>query len=87
MLDVGSGSGFMCAIFHHLVSEDGKTGKVVGIDHMRELVDWSVENLKKDGLGDALESKEIEMITGDGRLGWVAAGKSFHYFIIDSILT
>jgi protein-L-isoaspartate(D-aspartate) O-methyltransferase len=71
VLDVGSGSGYLTAIFHHLVSPgDGQpTGKVVGIDHIAELVDWSVGNLKKDGLGPALESGQIEMITGDGRKG------------------
>jgi len=71
VLDVGSGSGYLTAIFHHLVSPGAgqTTGKVVGIDHMAELVDWSVENLKKDGLGPALESGQIEMITGDGRKG------------------
>jgi protein-L-isoaspartate(D-aspartate) O-methyltransferase len=71
VLDVGSGSGYLSAIFHHLVSPgDGQpTGKVVGIDHMAELVDWSVENLKRDGLGPALESGQIQMITGDGRKG------------------
>ena len=71
VLDVGSGSGYLTAIFHHLVSPgDGRpTGKVVGIDHIAELVDWSVGNLKKDGLSPALESGQIEMITGDGRKG------------------
>ena len=71
VLDVGSGSGYLTAIFHHLVSpgEGQPTGKVVGVDHISELVDWSVENLKKDGLGPALESGQIEMVTGDGRKG------------------
>lgn len=53
-------------MLHHLV---GPTGKVVGIDHIPELVEWSVDNLKNDGLGQALETKQIEMITGDGRQG------------------
>lgn len=47
----------------------GPSGKVVGIDHISELVEWSVENLKKDGLGQALDDKQIEMIVGDGRQG------------------
>jgi len=71
VLDVGSGSGYLTAILHHLVSpgDERPAGKVVGIDHIAELVDWSVENLKKDGLGPALESGQIEMIAGDGRKG------------------
>jgi SAM-dependent methyltransferase len=71
VLDVGSGSGYLTAIFHHLVSPGNgqPAGKVVGIDHISELVDWSVENLKKDGLGPALENCQIEMVVGDGRKG------------------
>lgn len=75
VLDVGSGSGYTCAVFHHLVSSEEKKGKVVGIDHIPELVDWSVENLKRDNLAHAVsETKEIEMIAGDGRQGYAAAG-------------
>ncbi|EJD00174.1 protein-L-isoaspartate O-methyltransferase [Fomitiporia mediterranea MF3/22] len=78
VLDVGSGSGYTAAIFHQLVRSDslegaGPSGKVVGIDHMTELVAWSIENLRKDGLGSALESGEVEMVVGDGRKGWPAA--------------
>jgi protein-L-isoaspartate O-methyltransferase len=69
VLDVGSGSGYLTAVFHHLVSSEGKTGKVVGIDHIPELVQFSVENLKKDGLGKALEDGQIEMVISDGRQG------------------
>jgi protein-L-isoaspartate(D-aspartate) O-methyltransferase len=69
VLDVGSGSGYLSAVLHHIVSPEGHPGKVVGIDHIPELVEWSVQNLKKDGLGSALEKKQIEMITGDGRQG------------------
>jgi protein-L-isoaspartate(D-aspartate) O-methyltransferase len=69
VLDVGSGSGYLTAIFHHLVSTEGTSGKVVGIDHVHELVDWSVENLRSDGLGPDIDAKRIEMITGDGRQG------------------
>jgi len=34
-----------------------------------------VDNLKADGLGEALESGEIVMITGDGRGGFSEEGK------------
>lgn len=71
VLDVGSGSGYLTAIFHRLVSpeNDNSGGKVVGIDHVPQLVEWSVSNLKRDGLGQALDDGKIEMICGDGRLG------------------
>ena len=51
------------------MSADDAQGKVVGIEHIPELVEWSVQNLHKDGLGGALESKRIEMAVGDGRKG------------------
>jgi protein-L-isoaspartate(D-aspartate) O-methyltransferase len=72
VLDVGSGSGYLCAIFHHLIQKDDDdtpTGKVVGIEHIPELADWSISNLKKDGLESSLSSKQIEVHAGDGRLG------------------
>lgn len=53
-------------MLHHLV---GPTGTVTGIDHIPELVNWSVENLQQDGLSEALEKGQIEMIVGDGRQG------------------
>ncbi|OAX38288.1 protein-L-isoaspartate O-methyltransferase [Rhizopogon vinicolor AM-OR11-026] len=66
VLDVGSGSGYLCAVLHHLVPG----GVVVGIDHIPELVDWSKGNLRKDGLGSALDKGEIIMVAGDGRQGY-----------------
>ncbi|KAF9269574.1 protein-L-isoaspartate O-methyltransferase [Marasmius fiardii PR-910] len=71
VLDVGSGSGYLVAVLHQLVSPGGK---VVGIEHVDELVEWSKENLKKDGLGAELESKSIQIITGDGRKGYANEG-------------
>ena len=46
----------------------------MGIDHIPQLVDWSIENLKKDGLGPALESGELMIVSGDGRLGYAQEG-------------
>lgn len=71
VLDVGSGSGYTVALFHHLVGVEGNgaRGLVVGIDHMEDLVSWSIENLRKDGLGAALDNREIELVVGDGRNG------------------
>ncbi|SPO24356.1 probable l-isoaspartyl protein carboxyl methyltransferase [Ustilago trichophora] len=77
VLDVGSGSGYLLAIFHHLVSTpegQGKKGKVVGIDHIQALVDAANENLKKDGLGGQMAEENEERgcivnLCGDGRKG------------------
>ncbi|KAJ7777941.1 Pcmt1-prov protein [Mycena maculata] len=83
VLDIGSGSGYLCAVLHHLVSsyaddEPGKVvvpGKVIGIEHIPELVDWSLANLKKDNqTRRALENKEIEIHVSDGRLGYPSDG-------------
>lgn len=75
VLDVGSGSGYLTAVLHHIASEDpARPGKVVGIEHVPELVAFSEENLRKDGLGDALASKAIELIAGDGRQGYAQGG-------------
>lgn len=78
VLDVGSGSGYLVAIFHHLISPPGDTtppgSKIVGIDHVPQLVDWSISNLRKDGLGKALDEGVIEMVHGDGRLGYPSGG-------------
>ena len=69
VLDVGSGSGYLCALFHYMVSNETTSGKVVGIEHIPQLVDWSTSNLKRDGLGDALRDGQIIMVSGDGRKG------------------
>ncbi|KAL7277209.1 hypothetical protein ACG7TL_009058 [Trametes sanguinea] len=73
VLDVGSGSGYLCAVLYQLLQDpsDPKSSesKVVGIDHIPELTEWSIENLRKDGLGPALDEGRIKVISGDGRKG------------------
>ena len=73
MLDVGSGSGYLSAVLYQLLQDttDARSAEsmVVGIDHIPELVDWSLENLRKDGLGEAVAQGKIKMIVGDGRKG------------------
>ncbi|KAF9003153.1 protein-L-isoaspartate O-methyltransferase [Hymenopellis radicata] len=74
ILDVGSGSGYLAAVLYHLASSKETKGKVIGIEHIPELTEWSEENLRNDGLAYALETKDIQIITGDGRLGYERAG-------------
>ncbi|KAI0355916.1 Pcmt1-prov protein [Trametes cingulata] len=73
VLDVGSGSGYLVAVLYQLLQDPSdprsNDSRVVGIEHIPELVDWSIENLKKDGLGPALDEGRIKMIAGDGRKG------------------
>ena len=40
VLDVGSGSGYLCAVFYEMTRS-----KVVGIEHIPELVEMSIDNL------------------------------------------
>jgi len=65
-LDVGSGSGYLTVCMALLV---GRTGLAVGIDHINELVQHSVDNINKDQPG-LLESGSVKMIVGDGRKGY-----------------
>ncbi|KAF5389612.1 hypothetical protein D9757_004212 [Collybiopsis confluens] len=81
VLDVGSGSGYLSAVFWHLIndpvglkedSEASTKPTVTGVEHIPQLAEWSLSNLKLDGLGEALEERQIEIVTGDGRLGYPA---------------
>ena len=73
VLDVGSGSGYLSAVLFQLLQDPSDPrsagSKVVGIEHIPELVEWSVQNLRKDGLGKELEEGRIKIIAGDGRKG------------------
>jgi len=66
ILDVGSGSGYLVACFAKII---GSKGKVYGIDHIEELVEQSKKNIQKHH-ADLIGSGRIELITGDGRLGY-----------------
>ncbi|KAE9404606.1 protein-L-isoaspartate O-methyltransferase [Gymnopus androsaceus JB14] len=81
VLDVGSGSGYLSAVLWYLMNENSNSESttnskptVTGIEHIPQLTDWSVSNLKRDGLEDALEKRMIEMVVGDGRLGYPPNG-------------
>jgi len=67
VLDVGSGTGYLTALFAEFVKPGGV---VVGIDHIPELVQMSRDNFKKDGRQRLLDSMEVVLVTGDGRLGY-----------------
>lgn len=86
VLDVGSGSGYLCAVLHHLVSPSqpgAPQGKVVGIDHIPELVEWSKSNLISNGLGPASDEGRILVVTGDGRQGRL----SIYYGLVEAEIT
>eukprot|EP01084_Bolivina_argentea_P002910 5427_1 len=65
-LDVGSGSGYLSACMAYMV---GDKGKVIGIEHMKELNELSVININKSHK-KLLETKNLELVIGDGRKGY-----------------
>uniref|UniRef100_A0A0A9XL32 Protein-L-isoaspartate O-methyltransferase n=1 Tax=Lygus hesperus TaxID=30085 RepID=A0A0A9XL32_LYGHE len=69
-LDVGSGSGYLTACMALMVRPNGVA---IGIDHIKELVDYSLSNVKTDQ-PDLIDSGAIKLIVGDGRLGYPESG-------------
>uniref|UniRef100_A0A3Q3JC13 Protein-L-isoaspartate O-methyltransferase n=1 Tax=Monopterus albus TaxID=43700 RepID=A0A3Q3JC13_MONAL len=65
-LDVGSGSGYLTACFAKMT---GPSGRVVGIEHIDELVQMSIKNVQADD-PELLSSGRIRFVVGDGRLGF-----------------
>lgn len=71
-LDVGSGTGYLTACMAFMV---GETGRVVGIDHIKGIVDDALANIRKDtSLQALLDSGRMKLLLGDGRLGYVSDG-------------
>ncbi|KAJ3203077.1 Protein-L-isoaspartate(D-aspartate) O-methyltransferase [Clydaea vesicula] len=69
VLDVGSGSGYLSSCFYQLVKP---TGKVFGVEHINELVEFSRKNVLKDHPEFLKESNDeggIKFLVGDGRKG------------------
>ncbi|KAJ5738262.1 Protein-L-isoaspartate(D-aspartate) O-methyltransferase [Penicillium malachiteum] len=74
VLDIGSGSGYLTHVLANLVTGpngSGGQGQVIGIDHIRELVELAQGNMNKSEQGWELQdSGKVKLITADGRLGW-----------------
>jgi protein-L-isoaspartate(D-aspartate) O-methyltransferase len=68
VLDVGSGSGYLTACMAHLVRPGGKA---IGVEHIQELVDKSIVNIKKNNK-DLFDQGILEIHKGDGRQGYAA---------------
>lgn len=58
VLDVGSGSGYLTSCIAHMI---GPKGNVYGIDHVKELVQQSESNIKRD-CDDLLISGRIKLL-------------------------
>ena len=68
VLDIGFGSGYLTIAMSKMMNDKGC---VVGIEHMKELYDLGKQNISKK-YKDLLDTKKIELILGDGRLGYKA---------------
>lgn len=66
-LDIGSGSGYLTTCMAIML---GENGKAVGIDHIPELVEKSIQNVRKDN-PQLLNSQRV-----------IFEGKSFRYIFI-----
>lgn len=65
ILDVGSGSGWATALLAHIV---GKKGKVIGMERIKELCDFGINNVSKYHL---IEGGRVKIICADGTKGYV----------------
>ena len=64
-LDLGTGSGFVAACFAEMV---GKEGKVFMVDHIQQILDFALGNIKKGNL-HLIKQKRIVPVLCDGRKG------------------
>ncbi|KAA8492382.1 Protein-L-isoaspartate(D-aspartate) O-methyltransferase [Porphyridium purpureum] len=64
-LDVGHGSGYLVACMAHML---GEQGKAFGIEHIPELTQESIKNIRSDH-PEYLSSGRVTLTTGDGRQG------------------
>lgn len=77
ILDVGSGSGYLTAVFGRMVQNKTKTregyalsaGNVYGIDVIPELVELSRKNILKED-GDLLDNGVVQVMLRDGWKGY-----------------
>ena len=64
-LDIGFGSGYLPVAMSKMMNDEGV---VVGIEHMKELYNFGIQNILKHNK-NLLDQKKIKLILGDGRLG------------------
>jgi len=67
VLDVGFGSGYLTVAMSKMMNDKGC---VVGVEHVKNLYDFGYKNICKNHK-KLIESKKIELILGDGRMGYI----------------
>ncbi|KAG0578065.1 hypothetical protein M758_5G196400 [Ceratodon purpureus] len=66
VLDIGSGSGYLTAVFGLMV---GETGRTVGVERIPELVKRSIDAIKQTPAGHLMDKGRIVVHVADGKLG------------------
>ena len=66
VLDIGFGSGYLTVAMSKMMKDKGC---VVGIEHIKDLYDFGLINIKKHH-NNLIDNRRIELILGDGRLGY-----------------
>lgn len=65
VLDIGTGSGWTTALLAHIV---GKKGKVIGIERIKELCHFGMNNVSKYHF---IEGGRVKIICSDGTKGYI----------------
>ncbi|KAJ7531425.1 hypothetical protein O6H91_14G043600 [Diphasiastrum complanatum] len=71
VLDIGSGSGYLAAIFSLMVGENGRS---VGIELIPQLAEKSIESIRRGPASKLLESGQLAIHVADGKMGFADAG-------------
>jgi len=66
VLDIGCGSGYMIPCLLDMMDYKGQ---VIGIDHIPQLIDFSLQNIRKN-FSEYIDNGQIELYTWDGRKGF-----------------
>ncbi|GFR40066.1 hypothetical protein Agub_g606, partial [Astrephomene gubernaculifera] len=70
VLDVGSGSGYLTAVLAHLACR-GEGGRVVGVEHIAELVEGSRAAVRRLGwAAEMMAGGQLRLVQGDGYAGY-----------------
>lgn len=75
-LDVGSGTGYLTACMARMM---GEHGVAVGIEHIPELLNKSIDNVKRDN-ATLLTSNRVKLLLGDGRHGYDPESKRYELY-------
>ncbi|MEM3403588.1 MAG: protein-L-isoaspartate(D-aspartate) O-methyltransferase [Nitrososphaeria archaeon] len=76
VLEIGTGSGYNAALMAHIITDAKRFegGKIITIERVHELVQFAKRNLDKTSY-----SKYVEVIEGDGSIGWPPYSEKEYY--------